>query len=162
MRKLIILLSLNFVLLTIAGQSVKISYNDLNYFKDTIDFELKDGLQDGTYKAYFDKDDKNLAFEGEIKSQMKVGTWKWYYESGNKKREASYSGGIIDGEETYYYDNGQKCVSMSYTFGKINNSSTGWYLNGNKQFEGTYSNGLPVGAWRFYNEDGTIYREEEY
>lgn len=161
MKKLLILIFFITLFRGASAQVIVLSHNDLNYFVDTIEFELKDQLPDGKYQIYFDDAHKIPDCIGEISRSKRIKKWSWFFESGVKRLEINYEEGILHGQFTSYYPSGKNGVVIKYENGLREGSSTGWYPNGSKLFEGMYEKGNPIGKWKFYNEDGSIFKEED-
>jgi antitoxin component YwqK of YwqJK toxin-antitoxin module len=106
-----------------------------------------------------------------------------FYWTGQKKLEANYKDGKLDGLWTLWYINGQKKREGNSKDGKEDGLWTQWYLNGQKNEESNWKAGKPMSAkgWKpngekcpvtdvkdgngvvvWYNEDGTEYRRLTY
>lgn len=144
------------------AQEIKLSHTDVTYFVDTIFYDLNTQLPDGIYKIHYDQAKTKLDCTGEIKNQKRINKWTWFYDTGIKRREVMYQEGVMNGIDNYYYPDGKQCATITYKSGVKNGFTLGWYLNGNKQFDGEYLNGIAVGKWIFYNEDGSILKEEQH
>ena len=60
------------------------------------------------------------------------------------------------------YPDGQKEYEGEYYSGKPNGLLRYWYKNGNKMREGKLKDGVPVGKWTTYKDDGSIQQAIEY
>jgi len=162
MKKYLLLLIALFTASHLSAQEIKISHRDVIYFVDTLTYDLKVQLPDGIYNVYYDSAKTVMDYSGELSSQNRVNTWTWYFETGSKKHETTYQNGVINGQEVFYYPNGQMSVTNSFSAGIQNGQSFGWYTTGTKMFEGAYASGKPIGTWKFYDETGTLVKEEQH
>ncbi|MGV6860652.1 MAG: toxin-antitoxin system YwqK family antitoxin [Putridiphycobacter sp.] len=80
----------------------------------------------------------NIKIEGRNKNGLREGTWYSYFENGNKWSETTYKNGVKSGPTEVHYPNG-----------KVH------YL-------GQYENDKKAGRWSFYNEDGSLEKQENY
>ena len=66
-----------------------------------------------------------------------------------------------DSTITIYYPTGEIRYVQSYDiFGDLTGEWINYYKNGKIKQKGYYSNGQVNGIWKYYNEDGTLQREE--
>ena len=66
-----------------------------------------------------------------------------------------------DSTITIYYPTGEIRYVQSYDiFGDLTGEWINYYKNGKIKQKGYYSNGQVNGIWEYYNEDGTLQREE--
>ena len=82
-----------------------------------------------------------------------TGRSELFHENGQKKREANFKDGKIDGLVTEWYENGQK-REINFKDGKIDGLVTNWYENGQKRREGNYKDGKMDGIWTHWYENG--------
>ena len=90
------------------------------------------------------------------------GTVYAYWENGQKKHEATYKDGQLDGLETRYYENGQKEFETTYKDGKEDGPQTQYYENGQKMREGTNKDGEKDGLETWWYENGQKMGERNY
>ena len=72
-------------------------------------------------------------------SGRRQGKCVFYYDSGIKKWEGIYKDGLMHGKMTIYYE-----------------------VSGEVYLKATFDNGKEDGNWKYYNEDGTLRKEEIY
>ena len=89
-----------------------------------------------------------------------------YHSNGQKKEEATYKDGEMDGLETGWYMDGQKDAEVNYKNGKKEGLATEWYMNGQKDAEVNYKNGKKEGlATEWYmngqKEEEGIFKDDE-
>jgi|TARA_B110000091_G_scaffold207911_1_gene246768 antitoxin component YwqK of YwqJK toxin-antitoxin module len=79
-------------------------------------YVLKNGLEDGLYKCYYEYNFKNLAFQGVIKNGKIHGLTRYFTKSGKIKSEVEYFEGLRHGvNKSYLYANKHnKRVFVSY------------------------------------------------
>ena len=66
-------------------------------------------------------------------------------------------------EDSYiiYYPSGEIRFVQNYdVWGDLTNEWLNFYKNGNLKQKGFYKNGKPYGKWTYYNEDGSISKED--
>ena len=82
----------------------------------------------------------------ETKSETKYGLANTWYENGQKKIEANYKDGKMNGKWTWWHENGQIESEGNFKNGKKDGKRTWWFENGQKKAEGNYKNGKEVHA----------------
>lgn len=98
----------------------------------------------------------NIKREFSYQEGLIEGTQKEYLEDGTLKMVTNFQNGIKDGEEIYYID-GKPIKIVSYKKGRIHGTLQELDEFGNPIVQGTYDNGLAVGAYTF-KSGGDIYR----
>ncbi len=141
-------------------------------------YHIRNGKLSGSYRAYY----KNgtLRGEGRYINGHAVGIWNYYYPSGNimtiekynkKGKTVSFDAWdengiqvVRDGTGIFvqYYPNGTIKSRAGYKDCMFDGANEAWYPNGNKEYEFYYKNGKPDSIWRFWNEDGVIFKTETY
>lgn len=83
---------------------------------DHWEYEIKDGLQDGSYKEYWVREDGNrLRMEEHYKAGVAHGLHRGYYFNGQLRREGSYVYGVRKGEWKWWKPSGKKLDKHTYT-----------------------------------------------
>jgi len=141
-------------------QSLSISH--VEYFTDTLSYNLVDSLPDGKYMVYYDSLKQDLFFEGNIVNGVKDGIWTWYFDIGIKQKEVQYLAGVEHGSYTTYYPNGQMNLSMNFNMGLKDGLIIKWYSSGIKSMEGSTSNNTPIGTWNKWDENGILTSTTNY
>ncbi len=145
------------------SQSIQsLSISDVEYFTDTISYNLVDSLPDGQYMVYYDKLMHNLFLKGNIVNGVKDGIWTWYYNTGIKQKEVQYLSGVEHGTYISYYPNGQMNLSMVFNMGLKDGLITKWYRSGVKCMEGITSKNTPIGIWNKWDENGILTSTTNY
>ena len=139
---------------------------------------VRNGLLSGSYKVFYE--DGMLRGEGQFRKGLPVGIWNNYYPNGEimtienhnrKGKLISFDGWNQDGIQVIkdgtgtiiqYYPDGSIQSVASYKNCLFDKSNEYWYPNGIKAHEFYYQEGKPVGTWYYWNEDGTLYKTEEY
>ena len=65
--------------------------------------------------------------------------------------DTPYTGSVFN-----TYPNGQREYLGHYKNGRPNGKLIYWYKNGNKKREGKLQDGIPIGTWTIYNQNGSI------
>lgn len=136
MKKIILLLSMAFVLASCSGQ-----------LTEKVEVSFPNGQPQIVH--YYDKHDKCVK-ETE------------YYQSGQVKMEGGMKNGKMEGEWTSYFPDGRMQSVGSFKDGKRTGEATVWQENGNLLQEGHYKNGKHCGLWKFYDEQGILVKEVDY
>jgi len=88
----------------------------------------------------------------------RAGAWSKYGWGHDRLSEhGHYVQGQKQGEWTEYYADGRSVRARGvFEEGSKTGPWTAWWPNGNKQSKVSYQRGYPVGAWDFWNEDGSL------
>lgn len=88
-------------------------------------------------ERFYDSGTKEM--EGPLnKNGQRVGVWKAWYKNGALWSEGEFKDDVRNGFANVFWPNGKL------------------------RFEGTYADGKQTGAWKFYNEQGTLEKEVNY
>lgn len=86
-----------------------------------------------------------------------------FYESGALKITGNYNElKQRSGVWTSFYENGTKWSESFYIDGIKEGHSITFFPNGKVRYIGEYKDDVKIGLWRFYSEDGTLNKEENY
>jgi len=111
---------------------------------------------------FFSQIDGILLSEEEYKAGLKTGLSKTYFLQGGIAGISTWKDGIRDGLWEEYYSDGK--VKLRGTF--RNNEKEGpieaFYSSGKLLLTGQYANGHQDGTWIYYEENGTISKQETY
>ena len=110
-----------------------------------------DGMRQGIWKEYFLSGE--LKAQGEYKDNERVGEWKYFDLEGRTELIGKYWKGIPDGEWTWFYDPNNIHRKESFSRGKLDGEYTEWDTAGVVILQGTYSDGLKVGPWKYQLND---------
>ncbi|MFZ5553975.1 MAG: hypothetical protein ACOZCO_12740 [Bacteroidota bacterium] len=154
--------------------------------------QFKDGWLDGEFRLYeggTSENDPPLTRIGSAKNGVKTGDWMFYYdEEFSKQVKEKTTHALSDSCYFYYKDNFTRRKKQSGFMlplgGEYNEEyrdyqsdyepegyndypgKTGYYTsylkNGNKNMEGRIEDNVRVGAWKFYDEGGTLVKEVNY
>lgn len=118
---------------SIFGQRTKISPSDSTYFSgrsyspykyktftSSLKADLKDSLENGDYKVFYDNQHKLLAMEGIIRQNKKQGKWTTYFENGNVAAIQNFKNGKLNGSSIEYDLVGMPTFEGQYTNDKLN------------------------------------------
>ena len=85
-----------------------------------------------------------------------------FWPNGQKKEEATYKDGKLDGLETQWYESGQKVYEVTYKDGEEDGLEVWWHENGHKNIESKYQKGkLVEGSEKCWNNKGEPVDSEE-
>lgn len=79
-----------------------------------------------------------------------------YYANGKMRTKGMTYDGERHGKWSYYYENGFLWSEGNFFHGKRDGYALLFYDNGRKMVDGEYKENVPVGEWRFYNEQGEL------
>jgi hypothetical protein len=112
---------------------------------------VKEYYEDGTIKfiATIDEQGRN---NGELKE---------YTNNGKLKAKGFWRSGQIQKVERYY-PTGELEVEEVYSEGKVEGPTNYYYPNGKIQYVVNYKNGVRVGKYKVYSQEGNLLEEREY
>jgi antitoxin component YwqK of YwqJK toxin-antitoxin module len=137
-----------------------------------------EGRMDGEWKYKFENG--NLYQIGYFKRNLQDSIWKTYYENGKLNSKGEMNEGNPSGTWSNYYDNGQLASNIVYISINATNIEEAWDREGNQIVEngngfyksfsnsgqlilkGKVENGLKVGEWVTYFENGKVEEEGNY
>lgn len=121
-------------------------------------------VREGVYETYYE--DGKLREEGKYVNDKKNGTWKNYDYDGNLSTAENYQNGEKEGAYELYY---QGRIREKYTNkkGKKDGAYLSYYYsspeyNGILEIEGNYKDGKKAGTWKYYNNDKTLRKTENF
>ncbi|MEM7161347.1 MAG: hypothetical protein AAF487_02800 [Bacteroidota bacterium] len=152
------------------------------YWKGVRDGEWKEYTEEGqvTLEAFYDRskfagDVTKYYATGEKKStgtyllgkkDLLTGEFKEWYINGNRKFEGNYIKGEKSGICRWFYKDGQLQKEAVYEKDNYAGFVREFYPDGSKKIEGEYAKGvnqgLKNGAWKVWNEDGELIKNEKY
>jgi hypothetical protein len=119
--------------------------NDLKYDADDIEFFATKMLPGQIQHILENWDDKDMVLAEKLNNPdsplhnfIRNGLYKEHYDNGQLKHEAFYVNDKIDGEVK------------------------GWYESGELMLEEHYSKGIRCGNWKYFHENGLVYRIIQY
>ena len=137
-------------------QSGKIK--EISHFKDEY---IEISNIKGTYLAksgpsieYYESGAKKA--QGEYKGGLIQGSWKYYYESGKIEAEILYERGSENGKCTYYFENGKIQTSYTAEDGRKTGKVIQYYDDGKIQFDYNFYEGMLIGENRSYYPNGNL------
>ncbi|MCP4582306.1 MAG: hypothetical protein GY839_11890 [candidate division Zixibacteria bacterium] len=90
------------------------------------------------------------------------GLYVAWHENGQKQQEEYWDSGKLNGRFITWYDNGIKRQTGAYKDGKMNCIYMEWSPDGKKVVEGEMVAGLNQGKWTFWDENGNIYKQDDF
>ncbi|HEU4633016.1 MAG TPA: TonB family protein [Flavisolibacter sp.] len=131
-------------------------------------------IKDGPYTLYYPK--RMVAQAGYYKENKMNGIWQTWHSNGQKKDSGLIKNNLLTGLWKEWYPSGRlkfectyqensaytvKSVSNAY-YGIKNGGFTSWYEDGTMESNGTYTNDIMEGEWKFYHTNGTPSTVEQY
>jgi hypothetical protein len=68
--------------------------------------------------------------------------------------------GPLNGPYYVYYQSGVVSICENYKDGILDGIVYSNFMNGNKGYEGVYKDGNRIGLWKYFNDDGSVTKEE--
>lgn len=124
--------------------------------------------------------DGSIMSKGQYLNQKKHGTWEMYSTKGILAGVTTYKEDVQEGLDEVYYDNGQLAERINYENGVKQGPYEEYFRNGKPKGTGSYANGklhgeivsyqspnvllyegqtkdgVAIGEWRYYMEDGRL------
>lgn len=91
-----------------------------------------------------------------------TGVWTTYYVNGQVCSTINYQMGKYSGDFTSYRSDGTKAYVQHYGPRGCQGEEIGWYPSGKVFYKGSYTNGIQIGTWTWFNEDGTVQSVKEF
>lgn len=120
-----------------------------------------DQQKDGEWK-YWDQDSTLIKVENFIKGK-KNGVWLTYSSStGILLEELNYRNDTLNGVAKTFFTDGVPCSIEHYVAGQRNGVAESYYIDGKLSIKGSFSQGLKVGEWFYYDQEGQLRKTTEY
>ncbi len=112
-----------------------------------------------------DEQPKDVWYSGECENGVLNGKWEQYHSPGEIWIRGYFKDGKKNGEWKYYTQRARKDSLLqkleTWLNGKLHGPFASYDYAGTKTIEGNYSNGLKVGAWKYWS-GSRLSREENY
>lgn len=172
------------VLTLLASSCYDIHQNTNGFFKADGFYHYNGELETGNWtngkrNGYFKtvNSDRKLLNKGNYQMGTQVGEWHYFHPNGSIQSRGIFQNGTRNGQWEFYYPSEQIKEIRSFTNGQ-NYLLQSWeadgsemVVNGNGPYRfyfknilresGQYSNGLPSGNWKIFDESGRLTREFE-
>ena len=122
--------------------------------------EREDGMQHGPSTFWYPNGNKRV--EAHFEDGELQGRYREWYEDEQLKKEGRYANDEQDGAFTSYHPNGRKSAVEHYRKGKLHGKTEAWWPKGQLMLTTTYSNGRRHGPTRSYFENGQLSAEGEF
>ena len=155
------------------------------YFYDDYTVKLEGTFKDDKRNGYFKEYDENGSLlsvkkfvndveQVEVQEIASLKLKTDYYPDGKVKTVGSYNGDVPEGVRREYSEDGKITAGYIFTKGKLTgegivdeegNKEGAWreyYVNGTLRSVGNYTNGKPVGNWKYYYENGKLESEGKF
>jgi len=120
-----------------------------------------DQLKDGEWK-YWDEDGTLIRIEN-YKVGKKDGVWKTYSAStGILLEELNYLNDQLYGIANTFYIDGVPCTVENYINNQRNGNAESYFIDGKLSIKGTFYQGLKIGVWEYYDQNGKIRKIVDY
>ena len=120
------------------------------------------GAHKGSGFSKWYNENGKLILISEMDGDKKDGEETSYYDDGQKKSEANYKNGFLEGLLVSWEGTGKKKSEIMYRGGKKEGKGIFYHKSGNKRWEGYYKNDVIDGELILYNESKIIISKENY
>lgn len=131
----------------------------LVFSQDRINVKDKNGKKQGVWKKY---ENGQLIYEGQFKDDVPYGTFKYYHTNGKLKSVTEFQQGVHKVKTTIYHENGKKASEGAY----IDQQKDGewrYYSNQDTLIKvENYQVGKRNGVWKIYSTNGVLLQECNY
>ena len=107
-----------------------------------------------TGKVYGSGENGQKKAEANFKDGKLDGLWVWRYGNGQKESELNYKDGKEDGLWTQWHENGQKQREVNFKDGKEDGLYVAWYDTGEKELEYNFKDGKQDRLWLIWHKNG--------
>jgi len=153
-----------------------LNYNEEGILIDSSNYVL--GRMDGEYKSFHANG--KLSQLGKYARDRQIGEWKIFYDNGNVNATGTFKNGELSGLWKFYNYNGTPRQEINYLDKETVRILNLWDPNGNQIIEngnGTFTsffddtkklqegkviNGIKVGTWTTYYQDGSVQEVGEF
>ena len=129
------------------------------FSQDRINVKDKNGKKQGVWKKY---ENGQLIYEGQFKDDVPYGTFKYYHTNGKLKSVTEFQQGVHKVKTTIYHENGKKASEGAY----IDQQKDGewrYYSNQDTLIKvENYQVGKRNGVWKIYSTNGVLLQECNY
>lgn len=120
-----------------------------------------DQLKHGEWK-YWDQDGTLITVEN-YKNGKKHGVWQVYSsETGILLEESNYIEDKLHGTAKTFYIDGVPCTVENYVDGQRNGMAESYYIDGKLSIKGVFHEGLKIGIWNYYDQNGKLRKVIDY
>lgn len=120
-----------------------------------------DQLKHGEWK-YWDQDGTLITVEN-YKNGKKNGVWQVYSsETGILLEESNYIEDKLHGTAKTFYIDGVPCTVENYVNGQRNGMAESYYIDGKLSIKGVFHEGLKIGIWNYYDQNGKLRKMIDY
>lgn len=120
-----------------------------------------DQLKHGEWK-YWDQDGTLITVEN-YKNGKKDGVWQVYSsETGILLEESNYIDDKLHGTAKTFYIDGVPCTVENYVNGQRNGMAESYYIDGKLSIKGVFHEGLKLGIWNYYDQNGKLRKVIDY
>lgn len=120
-----------------------------------------DQLKHGEWK-YWDQDGTLITVEN-YKNGKKDGVWQVYSsETGILLEESNYIDDKLHGTAKTFYIDGVPCTVENFVNGQRNGLAESYYIDGKLSIKGVFHEGLKLGIWNYYDQNGKLRKVIDY
>ncbi|MCF6171768.1 MAG: hypothetical protein L3J66_12385 [Bacteroidales bacterium] len=118
--------------------------------------------KEGLWRYYSDIDSNLIAEENYRKGILQGKSVNYYPETGKPAEIFEFKNGKKDGPYLKFFPDGSKMTEGIYTNDQLNGPFTLYYPDGTIQLKGQYKDGLQVGNWSYFDEEGNEIGEDAF
>jgi len=111
---------------------------------------------------FFSQNDGTLVSEEEYRDGIRNGISRIFFLQGGVAQILTWKDGVREGPWEEYYSDGKVKAIGTYRNNEKEGAFRAFYLSGKPILVGQYLQGHPDGTWIYYEEDGTISKQETW
>ncbi len=108
------------------------------------------------------QNDGTLVSEEEYRDGIRNGISRIFFLQGGVAQILTWKDGVREGPWEEYYSDGKIKATGTYRNNEKEGAFRAFYLSGKPLLVGQYLQGHPDGTWIYYEEDGTISKQETW
>lgn len=113
-------------------------------------------------ESYPNNQAKLIEYVQDIAGEEVVVDQKTYFENGQFKMGGKLEDGKREGMWVAYFENGNLQSKGDFKAGNRDGIAMVYYPNTQLMYKGQYKKDKKVGAWKFYNKQGELVKEEDF
>jgi len=118
--------------------------------------------KDSVWTYYSEVDGKLISDETYRKGVLNGLSRTYYPETGNIAESIEFKNGIKQGKLRKYFPEGNIMTEGTYVDDQLDGEFTLYFPDGSTQLKGQYKNGIQIGQWHYFDEQGNEISESEF
>jgi len=118
--------------------------------------------KDSLWNYYSEVDGKLISDETYRKGVLNGLSRTYYPETGNVAESIEFKNGKKQGKLRKYFPEGNIMTEGTYVDDQLDGEFTLYFPDGSTQLKGQYKNGIQIGQWHYFDEQGNEISESEF